>query len=151
MGKHVHLLSDVDVENRTAICAHCGPTELVSGGKSGLRCKIVKRAGDKTARRTEYMREYGKNYYERTGGLAQRKATLKQYGLTPETFDAMVVAQNGVCLLCLKPPPEGQRLRVDHVHGTKAPRGLLCNNCNRGLGLLGDDVEVLQRAVAYLS
>jgi hypothetical protein len=29
-------------------------------------------------------------------------------------------------------------------------RGVLCFNCNRGLGKLGDDVASLERAIAYL-
>jgi hypothetical protein len=153
MGKHIHLLSETDDETRTATCANCGPVQLVSDGKGHWRCK-KKKAADEAAYRKRHRvqhAEYAKEYYVRTGGLAQRKSTLKQYDLTPEQYDAMVVAQGGVCLLCHKPPPEGQRLRVDHSHVTKRNRGLLCNNCNRGFGLLGDDVEVLLRAIKYLS
>jgi hypothetical protein len=39
---------------------------------------------------------------------------------------------------------------IDHNHLTKKVRELLCRFCNTGLGMFGDNVEVLQRAIAYL-
>ena len=39
----------------------------------------------------------------------------------------------------------------DHDHITKEFRGWLCHDCNRGLGAMQDDVELLQRAIAYLN
>ena len=41
-------------------------------------------------------------------------------------------------------------LCVDHDHTTGEIRGLLCANCNLGLGALGDNVRSLKRALAYL-
>jgi hypothetical protein len=78
-------------------------------------------------------------------------ARLKHlYGITLEQFNTMVVEQNGVCAICDKPPVD-ERLVVDHCHITGKVRGLLCRLCNSGIGKLGDDVERLKRAVAYLS
>lgn len=39
---------------------------------------------------------------------------------------------------------------VDHDHETGLVRGILCPNCNRALGLVRDDVEVLQQMIEYL-
>ncbi len=65
--------------------------------------------------------------------------------------------QNGVCALCFKKERRIHKttgtkwdLAVDHCHETNQVRGLLCNACNRGLGLLGDKVDMLEKVVAYL-
>ena len=74
-----------------------------------------------------------------------------------EKYAELLTAQNGVCALCgcaetRLHPSTGTvwDLAVDHCHTTNKVRGLLCNACNRGLGLLDDSVEGLQRAVEYL-
>ena len=70
----------------------------------------------------------------------------KRYSLTPEQYDDLNVAQNGRCALCERPRP----LCVDHDHDTGAVRGLLCQKCNKGIGLLDDDPDVLARAMEYV-
>ncbi len=39
---------------------------------------------------------------------------------------------------------------VEHDHGTGKVRGILCFNCNQGLGNVRDDIRSLIRAVNYL-
>jgi len=41
-------------------------------------------------------------------------------------------------------------LVVDHCHSTGKVRGLLCSNCNRGIGMLQERVDILQNAIDYL-
>ena len=69
--------------------------------------------------------------------------------LTEDDYEAMLVRQGGVCAIC-KGKPTGERLAIDHVHGTKRVRGLLCGSCNRGLGLFKDDPVRLAVAIEYL-
>ena len=76
---------------------------------------------------------------------------LRAYGLTQEDFNRMLKDQKGVCALCSQPPTESKNFCVDHDHETGRVRGLLCTRCNRGLGLLGDTLEHVERAVEYLS
>lgn len=81
---------------------------------------------------------------------------LKQYGLTPEQFQALLEAQNYKCAICgsasNKAGRKGslERLYVDHCHGEGRVRGLLCNSCNVGLGHFGDSPELLEKAIQYL-
>ena len=44
-----------------------------------------------------------------------------------------------------------QKLKLDHDHETHEFRGWLCDNCNRGLGYLGDNIQGLERAILYLN
>ena len=50
------------------------------------------------------------------------------------------------CQLCGKE----KKLQLDHCHKTNTFRGWLCNDCNTGIGKLGDDIESLERAIKYL-
>lgn len=87
---------------------------------------------------------------------ASRKTTTSRYGLTLDQYEEMYEAQGGVCRICKKPETckgnngEVKMLAIDHCHDTGKVRGLLCNNCNRAIGLLGDDVDTLLNAVEYL-
>lgn len=71
-----------------------------------------------------------------------------EYGLEPEQYDAMLIAQNGCCAIC----GDATDLHVDHQHVADGTvRGLLCGPCNSGLGYFRDDPERLLAAVRYLS
>ena len=72
---------------------------------------------------------------------------MRRYGIGADDFDRMVVEQGGVCAICGRPDPE----HVDHSHETGVVRGILCFNCNGGLGQFRDDVESLRSAVEYLT
>lgn len=75
----------------------------------------------------------------------------KQYGLTPEQYAALFAGQGGLCAICRDAERSGAgRLVVDHDHTTGAVRGLLCRQCNAGIGMLQDSTETLAAAMAYL-
>lgn len=73
-----------------------------------------------------------------------------KYGLAPGDYDQMLEAQGGGCAICSRTCPTGRSLAVDHCHTTGAVRGLLCADCNRSLGMMGDSPERLRSAAAYL-
>ena len=73
----------------------------------------------------------------------------REYGLTEEEYNNMVLSQNNMCAICNK--PSDRTLHIDHDHVTGKVRGLLCFNCNLGIGLLQEDLVVLNRAIEYLS
>jgi hypothetical protein len=77
----------------------------------------------------------------------------KKYGITLEIYAEMYRAQNGLCAICGNGPSKGSwhgKLGVDHCHDTGAIRGLLCDDCNVGIGRLKDDPERLRKALQYL-
>lgn len=69
------------------------------------------------------------------------------YGITLESFRELGAAQGHVCLLC----KEERKLCVDHCHETGRIRGLLCRQCNSGLGYFQDSPELLQTAATWLA
>lgn len=71
------------------------------------------------------------------------------YGLTKEEYLLKINQQKNLCAIC-KEKQEGKVLCVDHDHKTGKVRGLLCNQCNIGLGNLKDDTQILQSAIEYL-
>ena len=77
---------------------------------------------------------------------------LSKYGLSREAYDSMVSDQNSKCAICGRAAEDcvHRVLVVDHCHDTGRVRGLLCNKCNGGIGLLGDTVDAVEKAVAYL-
>lgn len=88
--------------------------------------------------------------------------SVKRYGLTRADVEALVLEQGG-CAMCgtLRPRNEGFRngWHVDHDHSCcpgsdscgKCIRSVLCARCNKLIGLAGDDVGILRKAIAYLS
>jgi len=83
---------------------------------------------------------------------ADRRSYLKRtFGITPEDYDAMLEKQGGCCAICRREARTDTSLHVDHCHETGAIRGLLCFDCNAGLGKFQDDPAILQAAIAYLS
>lgn len=75
---------------------------------------------------------------------------LKRRGATQKMYDVLYEAQHGCCAICSEPEEKFSWLCIDHDHVTGRVRGLLCPNCNRGLGLLGDSEHLLQKAKDYL-
>lgn len=78
----------------------------------------------------------------------------KSYGITLEDWERMYAAQEGACAICKTSEHEKSEryanLAVDHCHTTGRVRGLLCNTCNRALGMFQDNPEYLLRAAKYL-
>ncbi len=89
---------------------------------------------------------------ERKKEESQRVAATYQrrlkYGLCPDDYERLVDQQNGRCAICRGITT---RLVVDHDHATGGVRGLLCNRCNVGIGMLGDDLKHLRAATRYLA
>lgn len=105
-------------------------------------------------RATEAGRQQRREYYEshRAAHINRMlKVTLKRWGLTILDYERMLHDQNGGCAICgANPTTMKMRLAVDHDHKTGKIRGLLCASCNRGIGLLKEQPDVLRAAAQYL-
>lgn len=83
-------------------------------------------------------------------GSHNTNGVLAEYGMDRFCYDLMFAAQKGLCKICQKPETFRKNLSVDHCHATRKIRGLLCVKCNAALGAFGDDIELLEAAIAYL-
>lgn len=72
-----------------------------------------------------------------------------KYGLSVEGVAKILAVQNGRCAICSL-ELTFEMIKVDHDHTTGGVRGLLCQNCNLGIGHFKDSPERLQSAVKYL-
>lgn len=80
-----------------------------------------------------------------------------RYGITVEQWEQLWSDQGGCCLICGdlmdRYSPGAKRKKsahIDHCHDCDEVRGLLCNECNRGLGAFDDKIDRLYAAIAYL-
>ncbi len=145
-----HPKSSIDAEGRKT-CTLCKKRKLIAEftplkdnpGSFASRCKVCNNM---------LHREYRLRHPDKANG-ALRKARLKRdYGMTLEQFQEILLAQGGGCAICgtKKPKGFGEQFHVDHCHESGRVRGLLCSNCNRGLGLFGDETARLRLAIQYL-
>jgi hypothetical protein len=73
-----------------------------------------------------------------------------KYGLSETEYLSLFEAQENSCSICHE-SFDKVRACVDHCHESGKVRGLLCDNCNRGLGLFYDNKEFLLNAIVYLN
>lgn len=79
------------------------------------------------------------------------RSRLRRTGWTEEEYQEAFRRQDGRCAICTEPAPDYQALCADHRHATLDKRGLLCAQCNQGLGKFKDNVTILQAAIDYLN
>jgi len=91
--------------------------------------------------------ERGRETRERLYGGGRHYQLRRRYGIGAADVEAMIEAQGRVCLICGRSEPG----HVDHDHATGKVRGVLCFNCNGGLGQFRDDPDALFNAVGYLA
>jgi hypothetical protein len=127
--------------------SHNNPEKIVEINK---RSKVKRKDRNKELLEAWIVKNYGntRNYH-----------LYLRYGITPEQYNEMVLAQNGCCAGCLRHQSELKRpLCVDHDHSCcpgdktcgECIRGLLCWQCNGFLGSVGDSIESLERLIQYL-
>jgi len=135
-------------ENR--LCAYCGePLPVPESGYfrekyCSATCKKFQQGARWRAKSPGYMRKY-------------------YYGLSDGQFQALLDGQGGVCAICGTSEWGGNsgNPNVDHDHDCDHPgkgvlscaacvRGLLCDFCNRGIGMLREDPARLRAAADYL-
>ena len=91
--------------------------------------------------------------------IARREGNLRRkYGIGLSEYKRLFDKQDGKCLCCyecggdITNAQDSRRvLVVDHDHGTKKVRGLLCRDCNLAIGIVDENVTTLRRIIDYLT
>lgn len=132
------------------------------GMKDGRRndciscCKEARKGRYKPEEAIQRAREWNKANPDRVKANQRRRRAEKKeeidfkhfcyrFNLTSEEGLTWLKLKGQPCLICSKESTE-----LDHDHETKTIRGWLCGNCNRGLGLFGDNPAVLRKAAIFL-
>lgn len=137
----------------TKVCKKCNEEKSIldfskgKGYKDGIRpyCIICRREYEVQSYHTHKHKKPYNYEYHRNNKL---KST---YGISYEEYLTMLELQQGGCAIC-GTTNTGKRkaFAVDHNHDTGKVRGLLCSNCNTGIGNLKEDEGIMLRAIEYL-
>jgi hypothetical protein len=118
--------------------------------------KPVLSVHDATSHR-DYMRKWSRQYRDANPEKFAAYEFRKRYGMTYQQYNEKLAEQDGVCAICRQPETaesprtrERRKLAVDHCHAGGHVRGLLCTNCNLGLGGFRDNLDTIRAAIAYL-
>jgi len=110
-----------------------------------------------TEQRKAYAREYARKWRIENPRQTQNTELKRHHRMTLDDYEAVLDEQGGGCAICGSKPGEvgtggatKGTLAVDHCHETDTFRGLLCTNCNLGLGSFKDNLVLLANAIAYL-
>jgi hypothetical protein len=135
-------------KNMTKICVNCK--------KEKSLVEFYKRNSAKDGFHNSCKTCHSLNSHKnRTPEKARKSSLERDFGITLEDFKEILIRQRGVCAICGNPETSTYKgklrnLSVDHNHKTNHLRGLLCDDCNKGLGFFWDNIERLRSAIQYL-
>lgn len=138
----MHKLTNVDLAGETADCAVCGPAVPIRVDR--IRNKRVCKARLRARKADKQRRSRQENPWKYALTTRTDRVPIEA---TVEEVEEAARRQKSKCAIC----KEELKLYLDHCHETGRFRGLLCNQCNLGLGQFKDDPERLQAAIDYLA
>jgi hypothetical protein len=98
------------------------------------------------AKRVEFRKKYNLDTKERRKFVRMKHL----YGVTFDQYKDLINKQNGLCAICGDKLNFVRHATIDHCHKTNDIRGILCINCNSGIGLFKDDPKIIAKAAEYL-
>lgn len=134
---------------KSKICTKCKEEKPLNEFTTHKKGIDGKEPSCKQCRNKYHNKRYSehKNEILAKSRASKRKYNIEKYGITLLDYEHKCLLLENKCEIC------GiicDRLNIDHDHDTNKVRGLLCNNCNWGLGHFKDSVEKLQKAIDYL-
>ena len=138
---------------KTRVCKDCGVEKALDNFQQHKGYKDNRRPYCTPCRRIRELKTYHKNKHKNPYDYEKDKdfKLKKAYGISFQEYKEMLHAQEGRCAIC-GTTDTGKRkaFAVDHCHDCGEVRGLLCGSCNTAIGLLKEDLDVMQRAMDYV-
>ncbi len=96
-------------------------------------------------------RKIGREDYKKNKKRKWSSGLKTRYGITSYEYNNLLESQNSKCGICgMDQNKLKKRLHVDHNHNTGEIRGLICKSCNLAIGLIKDDISILNKMIKYL-
>lgn len=141
-------------------CGRVGDENLFNNfyGKLSKYCEHCRKSARNSMQRIKTKEQRSEDHKQWRKGNTEYQQYMFEYnlkkftGLSLEEYLTLLSRQKGKCAICGTEAGNGRtkRLHVDHDHKTGQIRGLLCSNCNTALGLLKDDLDLLQNCIEYI-
>jgi Recombination endonuclease VII len=140
--------------NEVFKCGHPKEVGNIAHDRGIERCRMCKVSGTALWRRNHReksrasSRAWSKANPEWHALLVKRSRLRTMLGKdAPEHFEEQARLQSDLCAIC---KTLMRKACSDHNHETGQCRGVLCDRCNRAIGLLKEQVPILEAAIAYL-
>jgi len=146
--------------NKNAPCRSCA-SSISAGGKGAVYVYDGKKKCSGCHEHKEFdefsINSVTSKYYNRcktcqktyNNSYGTEVARYLRYKTTKEEILSLLLMQNNKCFICLFPVTL-ETCEIDHCHNSSKIRGILCPECNRGLGQFKDSIPSLERAIIYL-
>jgi len=127
-----------------------------SENKNGIRDRALAAKASDRKRHRVVDKEKARQRYLKERDMRTSKRLKKDFGITLAEYDAMFELQKGLCAICNQPQTivdrhgNLRRFSVDHDHKTGKVRQLLCGPCNMSIGLVKENVKVLNTMIDYI-
>lgn len=128
--------------------------------KTCLECGCKLQGEDRVMSRKIFCSKTCKSKYRTTSGARVDTHLWTNFRIREADYERMLISQNFCCAICgVHQSTQNRAFAVDHDHSCCAGkkscgnciRGLLCFECNIGLGKFRDSKELLIKALSYLS
>lgn len=145
--------SKYDCTIATGLCKNCNKGSSKDPENSKYKkCRIC----SLTLPISNFTKRYNKHYRNECKKCVSIRVNFKNFNY--KLFLDLYKKQEGKCAICneietsklsnkLNIP---RSLAIDHCHKTNRIRGLLCSKCNKGIGLLKEDINIMNNAIKYL-
>lgn len=150
------------MENLTELfCKTCSTVKSIARFEKRIRlgnrkysecmdCKNLKRNTEAPEKRALRL-EQRKVLYQKNPQKFIDQSTKSKYGYSSLDRERLLTEQNNLCKICSTDIPGGRGWCLDHDHNSKEIRGVLCHSCNLMLGHSKDNIDILKKAIEYLS